>query len=147
MNLNQKEEFRYIYAGQAMQGILSEGVNYTEKSVVEASVRYADLLIAELEKEKPFFVITDKSTKLTDFEDLVASHIIACQDGFNENDLRLIANNIREHLKSEIEKNLPTWRRFYNSYQAIPARVEGENLESGGRWIPLRELDKLPKED
>ena len=61
MNILQKEEFRYIYAGLAMNGILSEGVNYTEKSVVEASVRYADLLIAELEKSpsEPKFKVGD----------------------------------------------------------------------------------------
>lgn len=61
MNINQREEFRYIYAGLALQGILSEGVNYSEKSVVAASVRWADLLIAELEKKpgEPKFKVGD----------------------------------------------------------------------------------------
>ena len=146
MNILQKEEFRYIYAGLAMNGILAN-MEYNQDTVVKKSVEMADALIAELEKEKQFFVITDNSTKLTDFEYLVASHIIACQDGFNDNDLRLIAKSIRDHAMMEFEQSLPTWRRFYNSYQAIPARVEGDNLEAGGRWIPLDELYKLPKED
>lgn len=66
MNSNQKEEFRYWYAGLALQGLLSN-TKYMEKKALELKVynlgendmeRYvavdavdcADALIAELEK-------------------------------------------------------------------------------------------------
>lgn len=56
MNMNQREEFRYWYAGLAMQGILAspvvEGVdpNPSVEEVVRHSVTLADALIAELDK-------------------------------------------------------------------------------------------------
>lgn len=56
MNMNQKEEFRYWYAGLAMQGILAspvvEGVdpNPSVEEIVRHSVTLADALIDELEK-------------------------------------------------------------------------------------------------
>lgn len=57
MNMNQREEFRYIYAGLAMLGILAspvvEGVdpNPSVEEVVRHSVVLADALIDELEKK------------------------------------------------------------------------------------------------
>lgn len=44
------------------------------------------------------------------------------------------------------EDTLPYWRRFSNGYQA-ETHIEGENLESGNRYIPIKELFNLPKED
>jgi hypothetical protein len=56
MNISQKDEFRYIYAGLAMLGILAspvvEGVdpNPSVEEVVRHSVTLADALIQELDK-------------------------------------------------------------------------------------------------
>lgn len=67
MNMNQKEEFRYWFAGLALQGILSNntymqkkclelrdmglGEHDAEKYIVVDAVDCADALIAELEKK------------------------------------------------------------------------------------------------
>ena len=62
MNINQKEEFRYLYAGMAMQALLEPGNGQFLRNMafgnnkqfasmlVENAVFYADALIAELEK-------------------------------------------------------------------------------------------------
>jgi hypothetical protein len=44
------------------------------------------------------------------------------------------------------ESKLPHWERFSNNFHTEPRICDG-NLESGNHYIPLTELDKLPKED
>ena len=60
MNISQKEEFRYQYAGMALQAILTNKnlTSYTDsrseyfrRDAVTLAVKFADALIAELDRE------------------------------------------------------------------------------------------------
>lgn len=49
MNISQREEFRYWYAGLAMQAVIQE--NRDVKETVRLALEFADALIAELNKK------------------------------------------------------------------------------------------------
>lgn len=55
MNSNQKEEFRYIFAGMALQGMLASGKRDEDKmkDIATDAVLYASYLIDELEAAFP----------------------------------------------------------------------------------------------
>lgn len=55
MNSNQKEEFRFIFAGMALQGMLASGKRDEDKmkDVAIDAVLYASYLIDELEATFP----------------------------------------------------------------------------------------------
>jgi hypothetical protein len=56
MEIDDRKEWRMVYAGMAMQGVLSgadsDVKNYKLSVLAEFSVSVADALIAELEKDK-----------------------------------------------------------------------------------------------
>ena len=55
MNISQREEFRYFFAGMALQGMLASGKRDEDKMVDVATdaVLYASFLIDELEAAYP----------------------------------------------------------------------------------------------
>lgn len=48
-----REQWRYIFAGQAMAGTLAEGVFSKPEEVASISRHHADALLAELERTAP----------------------------------------------------------------------------------------------
>lgn len=53
MNSNQKEEFRYIFAGMAMIGLVIHGYPdlYNSKQTAKKAKKFANALIEELERK------------------------------------------------------------------------------------------------
>jgi hypothetical protein len=53
MNISQKDEFRYIFAGLAMMGMVSRsGIKLLTKQIAHEAVIMADALIEEIDKKE-----------------------------------------------------------------------------------------------
>lgn len=54
MNINQKEEFRYIFAGLAMMGLVVHGHPdlYNSRQTAKKAKKFANALIEELERKE-----------------------------------------------------------------------------------------------
>ena len=53
MNISQKEEFRFIFAGLAMMGMVSRsGIKLLTKQIAHEAVIMADALIEEIDKKE-----------------------------------------------------------------------------------------------
>lgn len=52
MNISQKEEFRFIFAGLAMAGFIMQTNSINTKQLAEASVLCADALIERLDEKE-----------------------------------------------------------------------------------------------